>query len=108
MAYVSVDAENKAIKIDVDTPEPLPSFTKVIRAFDFPVEMTLRLAGLLFTVYSISEGITVELIELLQDLLGFLLYYLNGYSIKLVKYVRANGKAGASMTATPTIIPPAE
>ena len=106
MRYTSVT--DRTVHVDVDAPEPLPSIARIIRTVEWPTQRTIKIAGLLFTVYKIYYGIGEDLVEVFQDLIELVLFFLEGYSVKLVKYASASMTAGAEGTASVTIIPPVE
>jgi len=106
MLYAEI--KGSKLLIDADAPEPLPSFVKVIRTVEWPSEKALEIAGFVFTIYTIYKSIESDVAEIFLEILSLLWFYASDYTIGLVKYVTATGKATTSSFANATVYPPSE
>ena len=91
-----VSTTDKTVQVSVDGPEPLVAIARVLKSIELPRQQTLKLVGILFTAYKIHQGFGNTLVDILQDFIELFLFYVSGYSIRLVAYERVSVPFGAN------------
>jgi len=102
MSYISISG--RTVRVDVDAPEPLPSFARIVKTVEWPTQRTIKVASLIFTAYKIYGGIGDELVDILQEFVELLMYSASRYSVVLTKYASASVTVSAKGSASATVV----